>query len=56
MKALDRKDIDQVRPKFLAMVEDAWKRGEEVPYGVTYLSDAPITEKYIAWARKNLGD
>jgi hypothetical protein len=54
MKLLDRKDIDKVRPKFQPLVLEAWKNGEDVPYGVTYLSDAPLTEKDIEWAKKNL--
>jgi hypothetical protein len=51
MKTLEREDINKVRPKFRQLVLDAWKKGEEVPYGVIYLSDAPLTEEDIAWAR-----
>lgn len=51
MKILQREDIDQVRPKFRQLVLDAWKKGEEVPHGVVYLSDAPPTKKDIEWAK-----
>jgi hypothetical protein len=39
-KLLEKKDIDLVKPKFRQMVLDAWNRGEGVPYGVIYLSEA----------------
>jgi hypothetical protein len=51
MQILERKDIDKVKPRFQAIVKEAWNRGEEVPLGVIYLSDAPISKKDIAWAR-----
>jgi hypothetical protein len=54
MKVLERKDINKVKLKFQIAVLEAWKRGEEVPYGVIHLSDAPLTEKDIEWAKKNI--
>ena len=52
MKLLEKKDINLVKPKFRQMVLDAWGRGEGVPYGVTLLSDAPITRKEAQRARE----
>ena len=52
MNILKKEDIDKVRPKFRDMVLDAWKRGEEVPYGVTYLSNEPPTKEDMEWANK----
>jgi hypothetical protein len=50
MNILKKEDIDKVDPKFRDMVLDAWKNGEEVPYGVVYLSSEPPTEEEMAWA------
>jgi hypothetical protein len=52
MKLLEKKDINLVKPKFKDMVLDAWKRKEDVPYGVIYLSDAPLTRKEIKRAKE----
>ncbi len=52
MKLLQREDIDKVRPKFRDSVLEAWDRGEDVPYGVIYLSDAPLTQEDIDWAHR----
>jgi hypothetical protein len=49
MKTLKKEDIDKVDPKFRNMVLDVWKNGEEVPYGVVYLSSEPPTEEEMAW-------
>jgi hypothetical protein len=56
MKVLLREDLDKVKPKFRQMVQTAWERGEEVPYGVIYLSDAKLTEADIKWANKLVSD
>jgi len=56
-KCLQQKDLKKVKPKFRKMVLDTWKRGENVPYGVTYLSDAPISKEDEQWLQvlvKNL--
>jgi hypothetical protein len=50
-KWLEKSDLNLVKPKFQKMVLDAWERDENVPYGVMYLSDAPITQGDINWAK-----
>ncbi len=52
MKTLNKSDINLVRPKFRKMVELAWECGEDVPYGIVYLDDSPLTEDDIRWATK----
>lgn len=52
MKLLTKEDIDKVRPKFRQMVISAWDRGEDVPYDIVNLSDAPLSEKDIEWAKQ----
>jgi hypothetical protein len=52
MKLLEKKDINLVKPKFKQMVLDAWGRGEGVPYGVVYLSEAPLTRKEAQRAKE----
>jgi hypothetical protein len=47
MKILLKEDLCKVAPKFRNMVIEAWARGEDVPYAVTHLSDAPLTERDI---------
>jgi hypothetical protein len=47
MKYLQKNDINLVKPKFRKMVQEAWDRGEDVPYGVIYLSDRETDAKDI---------
>ena len=51
-KWLRENEINLVRPKFRKTVRAAFSRGEKVPYGVTLLSDAPLTADEIAWAKE----
>ena len=44
MKYLKKNQLSLVKPKFRPMVSEAWARGEKVPFGVTSLSDEPLTE------------
>lgn len=43
MRLLQRDELEQVKPRFRGMVQEAWERGEDVPYGVTWLDDRPLT-------------
>lgn len=33
------------KPKFRKIVLEAWARGESVPYGITAVSDEPISDQ-----------
>lgn len=44
-KFLSREDLEKVEPQFREMVEEAWENGEDVPYGVIFLSNRPLTER-----------
>ncbi len=51
-KFLEKKDLDKVREPFRSRVVEAWARGENVPYGVQYLSSAELNDDDIAWAHE----
>ena len=56
MKILKRSQLKLVDKKFQPMVVEAWKNGEDVPWGVTLISSRKPTQKEIDWAKKNLID
>jgi hypothetical protein len=47
MKILQKNDLNKVAPKFRKMVVEAWNKGEDVPWGVTLLSDKPLSSKEL---------
>jgi hypothetical protein len=53
---LQKEQLHLVSPKFRKMVSDAWDRGENVPYGVIYLSEVPPTPEDIEWVHKLVND
>lgn len=52
MKNLEKHELELVNPKFRQMVQEAWNRGEDILSEVIYLSDDPITDDDIKWAKQ----
>ena len=52
MKILKKNQLKLVKPKFRKMVKIAWKNGEDVPFGVTMLSSAPVNKKDLDWVKQ----
>ena len=51
VEILGRDELHLVRPRFRAVVEEAWARGENVPRSVVYLSDRELTAEEIEVGR-----
>ena len=47
MKILEKHQLNKVSIKYKSWVEEAWNNGEEVPFGVMFLSDEDLTHKEI---------
>lgn len=52
-RILQKHEINLVGSRFQRTVKEAWKRGEEVPFGVTYLSSEMPNAADIEWAMKH---
>jgi hypothetical protein len=54
MKNLSQSNLHLVNPHFHQTILDAWAAGEDVPYGVIYLSDPkiPLTEAELSHTRE----
>ena len=52
MNILGKDQLHLVKPMFRKMVQAAWDRGEDVPYGVVLLSDEPPTEAELVRTRE----
>lgn len=54
-RILKKHEINLVGSRFQRTVKEAWKRGEDVPFGVIYLSSEEPNAADIEWAMKRLG-
>ena len=52
MKLLQKEDLNLVKPSLRKTVQEAWDKGEDVPYGVIYLSNDPLPESVIKRAKE----
>jgi hypothetical protein len=52
MKYLKKSDLNKVHPKFRQTAQTDLENGEDVPYGVVYLTDRKPSKKEIEHVKK----